>query len=81
MTYKFCRKERTNGDWFIEIDLDDRTAALDYVQNHLDGLGPFADRGTGNIYGYCTEQDGSGTRARALLYSHPEHGLLWIDVN
>ena len=79
MTYKFCRKERINGDLFIEIDLDDRAAALDYVEHHKDSLQTFADHGTGNIFGYAVEVDGSKTRA--LLYQHPEHGMIWIDVN
>lgn len=79
MIYKFCRKEKVDGDLWIELDDIDKVTALDYVKHNKDSLQTFAYHGTGNIYGYAVQVDGSKTRA--LLYQHPEHGLIWIDLD
>ena len=83
MIYKFCRTQRIDGDLWIELDDRDRAAALDYVTTHRAELQPFAVSGSGYIFGYAAEfddRDISRKKAKAILYDHSEHGLIWLEM-
>ena len=83
MIYEFCRTQRIDGDLWIELDDMDRSAALDYVTIHRAELQPFAVRGSGYIFGYAAEfddRDISREKAKAILYDHSEHGLIWLET-
>lgn len=81
MKYEVWKKHRSSDIDEI-LCASDRAGAVaavrDLMQKGL--IQAFSNSGcTGSIYGYCIEYS-ENKKPCALLYDHPEYGLIWLEI-